>query len=131
MRLFGWNLSLNLAHAKNLQELYICAITTDISNEFMTSISAHGGLVRVLMQVQSLTAEGITSLVRNSPKMVALYLKTEFNLNEEHFKATLKKEFSKRRLFTAGYCNINDKGGIPCDDALREQGADFLHSFWN
>jgi len=122
---------LNLTHAKNLKQLYICASTTDISNEFMISISAHGGLVRVFMQVRSLTAEGVTFLVRNSPKLIALYLRTEFNLNEEHFKATLKKEFSKRRLFTTGYCNVNDKGGFPPDDTLREQGVDFPLSFWN
>ena len=52
-------------------------------------------LVHVVMDAQSLIAEGITSLVRNSSNLMTLYLKTDFNVNEECFNATLKKEFSK------------------------------------
>ena len=79
----------------------------------MTSVSAHGELVHVVIMVESLTAEGITSLVRNSPKLITflLYLKigaeTVKNVN-----ATLKKAFSKRRLFTAGYCSVTCVGNV-------------------
>ena len=126
--ILAWNLSLNLAHTKYLQQLCMHAIFTDILDEFITAVSAHGGLVHVVMNVQSLTAKGITSLVRNSPNLMTLFLKTDRKLNEEHFNATLKKEFSKRRLFTAGYCCVNGKGDISFN-VLREQGADFFNLF--
>jgi len=41
----------------------------------MASVSSHGGLLHVVMMVRSLTAEGITSLVRNSPKLITLDLR--------------------------------------------------------
>jgi len=80
----------------------------------MASVSAHGGLVHVAMHIQSLMAEGITSLVRNSPKLITLYLSAESipHVDIENFNATLKKTFCKRRLFTAGdyiLCNKWDK----------------------
>ena len=93
----------------------------------MTSISAHSGLVHVVMIIHSLTAEGITSLVRNSPNLITLYLsaKTIHRLNVENFNATLKKTFCKRRLFTAGHyilCNTYDNFKFK----LWEQGTDLL-----
>ena len=45
---------------QNLQQLCIDLTQFDVSNEFMTSVSAHGGLVHVVMNVESLTAKGIT-----------------------------------------------------------------------
>ena len=70
-----YRLSLNLAHNHNLQQLYIHSLDhTKVPDHFMTSVSAHGGLVHVVMSVQSLTFEGIISLVRNSPKLITLYV---------------------------------------------------------
>jgi len=42
------HLSLCLTHNHNLQQLYS---HTHVSDAFMTSVSAHGGLVNVLMSV--------------------------------------------------------------------------------
>jgi len=39
---------------------------------FMTSVSAHGGLVHVVMVVDFMTGEGIKSLVRNSSSLITL-----------------------------------------------------------
>ena len=36
----------------------------------MSSLSAHGGLVHVVLCVRSVTSEGITVLVVNSPKLM-------------------------------------------------------------
>ena len=66
-------LSLSSTHNHNLQQLYIDSINTDVPDDFMTSVSAHGGLVHVVMFARSLTVEGVTSLVRNSPKLITLY----------------------------------------------------------
>ena len=123
--------SLNLVHSHNLQQLYISASHTIVPDEFMTSVSAHGGLVHVAMIVQSSTAEGITSLVRNSPKLITLYVsaQTIHRLSVENFNATLREMFCNRRLFTAGHY-ICDRRTIFVDCGLWELGTDLL-PLWN
>ena len=125
------NLSLNLAHNHNLQQLYIEALRTDVPDHFMTSVSAHGGLVHVVMSVQSLTAESITSLVRNSPKLITLLFNISRDRNAtKNLNATLRKMFSKRKLFTAGYCNVNGRRYMLPAKVLQGQGTDLL-PLWN
>jgi len=126
-----YSTSPDLVHNRNLQQLYIQESHTIVSDEFMISVSAHGGLVHVVMMVQSLTAKGITSLVRNSPKLITLYLsaKTIHCLSVENFKTTLKKMFCKRRLFRAGHY-ICDRCPRNLNIRLWEQGADLL-PLWN
>ena len=125
------HLSLNLAHNHNLQQLYIDSpdhgsYITDVPDHFMTSVSAHGGLVHVVMRVHSLTFKGISSLVRNSPKLITLHLCVEAkHLNVENFNSSLKKMFWNRKLFTAGHCMI-DVDKFPDQAVLREQDTDLL-----
>ena len=57
--------SLSSTYNQTHQQLYIDSPDTDVPDNFMTSVSAHGGLLHVSMRVRSLTIEGITSLVRN------------------------------------------------------------------
>ena len=95
-----YSLSLSVTHHYNLQQLYIDSPHTDVPEDFMTSVSAHGGLVHVIMMVRSLTAEGITSLVMNSPKLIKLC----FNLNRSvvfivmNCNTELRKKFRHRKL---------------------------------
>ena len=105
----------------HLQQLYIDSRNTDLPDHFMTSVSAHDGLVHVVMRVKSLTFEGITSLVRNSPKLITLHLYAyNVNGNVENFNASLKKMFCNRKLFTTGHYMLNSY------NILREQGSDLL-----
>ncbi|XP_065907093.1 uncharacterized protein [Dysidea avara] len=115
---------LTLAH--NLQQLYIDSQNTDLPDHFMTSVSAHGGLVHVVMSVKSLTFEGITSLVRNSPKLITLYLRAyNVNGNVENFNASLKKMFYSRKLFSTGHYMLNNYEHV-VHAVLRGQGSDLL-----
>jgi len=91
-------LTLSIAHAHSLQQLYIFAPLTDVPDDFMTSISAHGGLVHVVIRVRSLTVEGVTSLVKNSLKLITLQLSTIGDIDtgcitfeDENFIATFRK----------------------------------------
>jgi len=61
-------------HNCNLEQLHICLSHNDLSTYFMTTISAHGGLVHVMLRVKSVTSEGISGLIRNSPKLMTLLL---------------------------------------------------------
>jgi len=93
----------------------------------MTSISAHGQLVHVVMNIRSLTGKSITSLVKNSPKLITLHLHVTINdMNLEHFNATLKKLFWNRRLFAAGLYELVVSWDINSMDVLWEQGTDLL-----
>ena len=74
------NLPLSSAYYNKLQQIYIQAFGIDVPDKFMTSVSAHGGLVHVAMEVRSLTADGITYLVSNSPKLTTLHLRTSGNI---------------------------------------------------
>jgi len=77
----------------------------------MTSISTHGGLVHVVMIIRSLAVEGITSLVRNSSKLITLHLHVSvMDVDVEYFNVTLKKIFSDRKLFTAGLYELVASG---------------------
>jgi len=85
-------LTLSIAHAHSLQQLYIFAPNTDVPDDFMTSISAHGGLAHVVIRVRSLTVEGITSLVKNSLKLITLQLSIiGLTFEDENFIATFWK----------------------------------------
>ena len=92
----------------------------------MMSVSARGGLVHVVMMIQSLTAEGITSLVRNSPKLMTLCLKTRFDESINNLKTTLKKMFPGRLLFKKCYCNVNGGCFVSFEDVLHDQGTNLL-----
>jgi len=130
VRIFVWELSLSLAHIHNLQQLCIQTTRNDLPDDFVTSVSAHGGLVHVVIDVPSLTTEGIISLVENSPKLITLFLTTSQIIFEKCFISTLQKMFYKRKLFTAGYCHINDSDDSSLKDVLYEQGTD-LQPLWN
>ena len=87
------NLSLNLAHSHNLQQLYIYQPYTDVSDDFLTSVSAHGGLVHVIITVHTFKVDGITSLVRNSPQLITLYLHSSSKRYNVGIDDLLKKKF--------------------------------------
>ena len=102
---------LKLAHIHNLQQFCIDSVDIDVPNDFMMSVSAHGGLVHVIMRVGSLSGEGIRFLVKNSPKLITLHLcaraihHTDGTMTS--FNATLKKLFCFRKLFTGGHYMVN------------------------
>jgi len=126
-----FELSLSLAHSRNLQQLYIATSLADVPDEFMTSVSAHGGLIHVFMKVRSLKVDGITSLVENSPKLITLYLNAEtfIGLDTESFSETLSTSFCKRKLFAVGRYVLSDDWDDIEDIELRE-GTNLL-PLWN
>ena len=75
----------------------------------MDTISAHGQLVQVAAHVNSVEADGITSLVKNSPQLLNLLICTCSCIFDEcgnrlinliKFKMNLKRRFPNRKLFT-------------------------------
>ncbi|XP_065882290.1 uncharacterized protein [Dysidea avara] len=134
---FG-RLSLSLAHNSNLQQLYINAGRTDIPDNFMSSLSAHGGLVHVVLCVRSVTSEGITVLVVNSPKLMTFHViiyqllcdNIGTGVNVSEFESKIKKDFSYRPLFKLERCKIIQRDlATNIDQQYYEHSTDLL-SLW-
>ena len=76
--------------------------SSHVHDKLFNSISAHGGLVHVV----TLIIEGVTSLVRNSPKLLIFYAHTRklFNVanwsKHDNFNFITNK-FQNRKLFNA------------------------------
>lgn len=96
------------------------------------------------MNVGYLIIEGVTSLVRNSPKLLTFYAHTRklFNVTGADmivldFNASLQKQFQNRKLFNAGrFClkkaqSQNDDYDflLQADYMLHQQDADLVKLF--
>ena len=128
-------LSLSTAYYNNLQQLYILSEQTDLDDNFMDTVSAHGGLIHVAFLVSSMTSKGIITLIKNSPNLLTLVgLLTEKRYKDKYFESlstSLAKTFAHRNLFTSGFCLIQQfKSEVNCidpDDLI--QNTDLL-SLW-
>ena len=96
-------------YACNLEQIYIMSKDTDLSDTFLSAISAHGGLVHVVLYVSSVTSKGVSVLVRNSPKLMGFHA-TLYDVNFIYQYNV--KQFSHRKLFVMGNFTI-DQGRIP------------------
>jgi len=114
-------LLISSAYTANLQQFCIKSKGTNIPDIFMETVSAHGGLVHAVMFVNSVTIEGIATLISNSPKLLKFTVCTEificneyewrsYNHNED-LKENLQKRFHDRKLFSVGSFNV-DRTGI-------------------
>jgi len=113
------------ASSCNLQELYIEFFDTELPDSFMNTISAHGGLVHVIVHARSVTSEGITTFIRNSPNLLTLHAFLYLHQALQHLDANLKGKMSHRKLFTCGSYKV--VGYEESDD--HKHSADLL-SFW-
>jgi len=135
---FG-RLSLSVAYNSNLQQIYINAGRTDIPDNFMNSLSAHGGLVYVVLCVRSTTSEGITKLVVNSPRLITFHVVVNQALCDNRgtsvdvsdFVAKMKSNFSCRSLFKLQRFKILQRDLTTNIDQeyVNEHNADLL-SLW-
>jgi len=134
---FG-RLSLSLAHNNNLQQLYINAGRTDIPDDFISSLSAYGRLVHVVLCVRSVTSEGITVLVKNSPELMTFHVivyqllcdNKGTRIDVSDFEAEIKSKFSCRSLFRSERCKIIQRDlSTIIDQQYYEHNTDLL-SLW-
>jgi len=71
----------------------------------MDTVSAHGGLIHVTFFVRSVTSEGISTLIKNSPNLLTFVLDEKKRYDENYFEllcTSLRKRFTDRKLFTSG-----------------------------
>jgi len=113
----------------NLQQFCIDSSLTVVPDDFMTSVSAHGRLIHVVLRVWSIAAMDLTSLIRNSPNLITLDVHTNLvrqlcgSLQE--FNVSLRKVCNK----TCGHYLVQYSNAYsdPIElKMLHEQGTDLL-----
>ena len=116
---------LSLSAHNNLQQLYISSRHTDLNDKFMDTVSAHSGLIHVVLLVHSMTVKGITTLIKNSPNLLTVLFGfcEQKRYKENYFdtlNALLGKKFAHRKLFTSGLSLIRqvDEELMECADCL-------------
>jgi len=98
--------SIQLIQTQNLQQLKITSRFTDLSYSFMSTISTHGGLIHVLLEVRSMASDGISILVRNSPKLMTFHATLHGQIGDSNgancgsteLEPSLRQELSQRQL---------------------------------
>ena len=103
---------LTVAPNQCLQYLHISSFGCDISDIFMDSVSAHGGLEIVILDIQSVTVTGITTIIQNSPKLYTFIVtippfERNMKMDLEVLKDNLKIKFSHRKLFNISGLTLN------------------------
>ena len=97
--------SLSSAH-NNLQQLCISSEYTDLNDNFMNTVSAHGGLIHVAFFVGSVTGHGITILINNSPNLLTFGLRTQKTHRDDYLKslgATLRRNLLIENFSPQGF----------------------------
>ena len=81
-----------------------------------------------------MTVESITSLVRNSPKLITVHLSVGTIQHVDGYVRTLnnalKKMFCRRKLFSSGHFMVYLGSSGSLSDVLWEQGVDHF-PVWN
>ena len=136
------DLSFALIQNCTLEQLCIASKDT-ASDSFMETISAHGGLVHVILRILSVTTKGVTDLIANSPKLItccihahSIYSSEGVQFVHRGFISALKKKFRNRKLFSCGSCHLAQGTAVylkhdALNDFLMEGYTTDLTSLWS
>ena len=123
----------SLMYSYNLEQLYIESLYLCLPDDFMASISSHGGLVHVVLHVRSLTSEGIIVLLKNSPNLLTFHAFSDsdaFEFLDQDLEATLLVMISNQKLFKCGSFEVARIGCRVDMECKRKIYADLV-SFWH
>ena len=131
LRFIGALKCLSTIFSCNLQQLYINIGSHDLSDEFMRSVSAHGGLIHVKLIVRVVTSEGVTALIMNSPNLLTFQAFIfDYSSYTSHLEDVLRGNFSSQKVFKCGGYQVGELGGtISLDHLWKPVGE--LVSLWN
>ena len=104
-------LLLTSIYSPNIEQFCINSACTDIPNSFMDNISFHGKLVHVIMYVNSVTADGVISLIKNSPGLLTLIIVARqhvYNEQGERVYANDIREIVKKMIPHAKLLSVGD-----------------------
>ena len=94
----------------NLEQVCILADSFSLPDNFMITLSAHGGLVHVFLCAKFVTQTGIAALIGNSPNLISCHVYSTSLCMSRDFRLRLKKKYAHRKLFLCGsYCFVKRK----------------------
>jgi len=117
----------------NLEQLHIESLYLCLPDNFMSSISFHGGLVHVVLRVRSVTSEGVMVLLKNSPNLLTFHVFSDNGALEdldEDLEATFLFLVNNRKLFKYGSFEVA-RNGCLVDLKCRCKVYADLFSFWH
>ena len=118
----------------NLQQLYIESEQLNLDEMLMDTISAHGGLVHVILSTRFIPLVGIYALIENSPNLITCHINVITGVSASnrfclrYFRSRLEEKFSHRKLISCGSYHIL-RGYIHEDDIdnlFRMDSMDFF-----
>ena len=131
LRITGTLKCLSTIFSCNLQQLYIDIGRHNLSDEFMRSVSAHGGLIHVKLIVEEVTSEGVTALITNSPNLLTFQAFLFFYSGDTfHLGNVLCGKFSCRKIFKCGGYQVDKINGSIAGDYLWKPVGELV-SLWN
>ena len=80
-----YTFTLGLLAQHNLEQLCISISCSD-TDTFLQSISAHGGLLHVVLSAIRLYDDGITTLIENSPNLITCHLYASVRSSHPHYR---------------------------------------------
>ncbi|XP_065912364.1 uncharacterized protein [Dysidea avara] len=118
----------------NLEQLCMIVPKVAFPDSFMSTLSAHGGLIHVIMSVDFITQTGIATFIENSPSLITfhVYIRSDFWCISSNFRSRLKEKYSNRKLFLCGSYHL-EKGTIGSSELhiqMVQRNVDFI-SLWS
>ena len=106
----------SLSNNCHLQQLCIRSSTYGLTDKLVEALSVHGGLECVVLYVNSITINGITTLISNSPNLVLLRIIMRMPLfseerSEVDYTERIRNMFPNQKLFVVGnfeVCYVQD-----------------------
>ena len=86
----------------SLEHVNIFSKSLELPESFMVSLSAHGGLVHVILHVKSVTQTGIEALIGNSPNLITFHVHNAGLCVSREFGLRLTRRYANRKLFLCG-----------------------------
>ena len=128
---------ISLSNNCHLQQLFIKSSTSGLTDKLVEALSAHGGLECVVLYVNSITINGIITLINNSPNLILLRIIIRMPLQSDDrskidYTDRIRNMFSYRKLFVVGsfeVCYVDDYSAkvLPNDITLMDT---HLNSLW-
>jgi len=119
----------------HLEQLCLQSATFIVTDTFMKAISAHGGLLHLILLVSTVAHEGIISVIASSCKLLTLHIITYSSVLEDStidlndFETDLRTRFANRKLFNSGSFRAEENSHGNYDKLLR-LNIDVTENLW-
>ena len=115
-----------------LEQLCILSNTVALYDSLMVALSAHGGMVDVIINALFVTQTGIETIIKNSPNLITCHIYSTSLYISKEFRMMLTRKYGHRKLFLCGsYCFVEgNPNKFHIGDTIFLRNMDFV-SLWS